>query len=231
MEKFISLNVEELAFKDSLQFLNSSLEKLVENLADKAIKSEGKLSLEQVFPNLYKYFQENWWHIPNPKKAFSMLTRKGVYPYSYMDSFGELFTHICIIQSVSISIYLDKFEETDLPDRKEFTNDLSKKEISDEDFKFIHDLYDTFNLQNLGQLHDLYMDTDVLLLADVIEGFRTWSMSVYMLDPAHFTTSPGLSWSACLRTTKQKLEIPTDPKMHLFFDRGQFNFLSLFFTI
>ena len=88
MEKFISLNVEELAFKDSLQFLNSSLEKLVENLADKAIKSEGKLTLEQVFPNLDKYFQENWWHLPNPKKAFSMLTRKGVYPYSYMDSFG-----------------------------------------------------------------------------------------------------------------------------------------------
>ena len=115
---------------------------------------------------------------------------------------------------------LDKFEETNLPDRKEFTNDLSKKEISDEDFNFIHDLYDTFNLQNLGELHDLYMDTDVLLLADVIEGFRAWSMSVYMLDPAHFTTSPGLSWSACLRTTKQKLEIPTDPKMHLFFDRG-----------
>ena len=94
MEKFISLNVEELAFKDSLQFLNSSLEKLVENLADKAIKSEGKLTLEQVFPNLDKYFQENWWHLPNPKKAFSMLTRKGVYPYSYMDSFGQLFTHI-----------------------------------------------------------------------------------------------------------------------------------------
>ena len=90
MENFISFQIEELAFKDSLQFLNSSLS----NLGDKAHKSEGKLTLEQVFLNLDKYIQENWWHLPNHKKAFSMLTRKGVYPYSYMDSFGQLFTHI-----------------------------------------------------------------------------------------------------------------------------------------
>ena len=64
------------------------------------------------------------------------------------------------------------------------------------------------------------METDVLLLADVMEGFRTWSLAQYGLDPAHFNTSPGLSWTACLCLTKQKLEIPTDPKMHLFFDRG-----------
>ena len=89
MEKFISLNIEELAFKDSLQFLNSSLEKLVENLADKASQSESKLTLEQVFPNLDKYFQDKWWHLPNHKEAFKMLTRKGVYPYSYMDGIGK----------------------------------------------------------------------------------------------------------------------------------------------
>ena len=97
---------------------------------------------------------------------------------------------------------------------------MTKKEISDEDFEFIGDLWEKFNLQNLGELHDLYMETDVLLLADVMEGFRTWSLAQYGLDPAHFNTSPGLSWTACLRLTKQKLEIPTDPKMHLFFDRG-----------
>ena len=89
MENFITFQIEELSFKDSLQFLNSSLEKLVENLADKANKSEDKLTLEQVFPNLDKYFQDNWWHLPNHKEAFKMLTRKGVYPYSYMDGIGK----------------------------------------------------------------------------------------------------------------------------------------------
>ena len=89
MENFITFEIEELSFKDSLQFLNSSLEKLVENLADKAYKSDAKLTLEQVFPNLDKYFQDKWWHLPNHKEAFKMLTRKGVYPYSYMDGIGK----------------------------------------------------------------------------------------------------------------------------------------------
>ena len=84
MEKFISFQLEELAFKDSLQFMNSSLEKLVENLADKA---DSKDELEFVFPHLKTYFDKHWSHLP--KEAFEMLTRKGVYPYSYMDSFGN----------------------------------------------------------------------------------------------------------------------------------------------
>ena len=89
IDNFITFKIEELSFKDSLQFWNSSLEKLVENLADKAYKSEEKLTLEQVFPNLDKYFQDKWWHLPNHKEAFKMLTRKGVYPYSYMDGIGK----------------------------------------------------------------------------------------------------------------------------------------------
>ena len=130
-----------------------------------------------------------------------MLTRKGVYPYSYMDSF-------------------DKFEETSLPEKSKFYNDLKKKHISDEDYAFIQKLWDTFQLRNLGELHDLYMETDVLLLTDVFEEFRNFSLKEYRLDPAHFITAPGLSWSAALLLTKQRLEIPVDPDMHLFFDKG-----------
>merc|ERR1711888_294101 len=89
MENFITFQIQQLTFKDALQFLNSSLDKLVNNLKEKAEKPKDKLPLEQVFPNLNKYFQEKWWHLPNPKEAFKMLTRKGVYPYGYMDSFGK----------------------------------------------------------------------------------------------------------------------------------------------
>ena len=128
----------------------------------------------------------------------------------------NIIQHLCFL----ISIYLAKFEETKLPNREDFTNDLTKKEISDEDWDFIRDLWKTFDLQNLGELHNLYMECDVILLSDVMEGFKKFYLEKYRLDPAHFNTSPGLSWSACLLLTKQKLEIPTDPKMHLFFDRG-----------
>ena len=74
MENFITFQIEQLTFKDSLQFLNSSLDKLVNNLKEKAEKPKDKLPLEQVFPNLNKYFQEKWWHLPNPKEVFKILT-------------------------------------------------------------------------------------------------------------------------------------------------------------
>ena len=89
-----------------------------------------------------------------------MLTRKGVYPYSYMDSFEE-------------------FIETSLPSRQKFYNDLSKEHISDDDYNFIHDLWNTFGLKNMGELHDLYMETDVVLLADIFENFRDVSIKNY----------------------------------------------------
>ena len=104
-----------------------------------------------------------------------------------------------------------------MPDRKDFFNDLTKQDITDDDWAFINHLWETFQLKNLRELHNLYMETDVILLADVMEEFRVVSMTQYQLDPVHFNTCPGLSWSACMRLTRQELEIPTDPKMHFFF--------------
>ena len=130
-----------------------------------------------------------------------MLTRKGVYPYTYMDGW-------------------EKFEETSLPPKSAFYNDLAKCHISDNDYEFAQKLWNTFGLKNMGELHDLYMETDVALLADIFENFREFSLKHYKLDPAHFTTAPGLSWTAALKYTGVKLEIPMDPDMHMFFDRG-----------
>ena len=61
---------------------------------------------------------------------------------------------------------------------------------------------------------------DVYLLADVFENFRVFSLENYKLDPAHFSTAPGLSWSAALVYTNIELDIPTDPDVHIFFDQG-----------
>ena len=128
-----------------------------------------------------------------------MLTWKGIYPYIYMDSY-------------------ERFDKDKLPEKEAFFSDLSKEHISQEDFEFLHKLWKEFGLKNLGELHDLYMETDVYLLADVFDIFRIFSLENYKLDPAHFSTAPGLSWSAALMYTKIELEIPTDPDMHMFFD-------------
>ena len=73
---------------------------------------------------------------------------------------------------------------------------------------------------SLGDYHDLYVKSDVLLLADVFENFREICLNYYKLDPAHFYTAPGLSWAACLKMTKVELELLTDVDMHLFNEEG-----------
>ena len=60
-------------------------------------------------------------------------------------------------------------------------------------------------IKNLGDYHDLHVQSDTLLLADVFENFRNMCIKVYELDPAHFLHAPGLAWQACLKKTKVKL--------------------------
>ena len=135
------------------------------------------------------------------ENVFELLTRKGVYPYEYMDSW-------------------EKMKETKLPSKEDYYSKLSGKLISEENYEFAQNVWKTFNLQNLGQLHDLYMGTDVNLFADVFEAFQEFNLHHYKLDPAHFLTAPSLSWSACLKYTGVKLKLSTDPDMNIFFDQG-----------
>ena len=121
----------------------------------------------------------------------------------------------------------ERMKEPMLPTQKEYFSRLTGKDISDEDYAFANQLWKTFNLKNMGQLHDLYMTTDVTLLADVFEEFRESSLKNYKLDPAHFLTAPALSWSACLKYTKVILELPTDMDMSMFFDKGLIGGISL----
>ena len=73
------------------------------------------------------------------------------------------------------------------------------------------------NLSNksLGDYHDLYVQSDTLLLADVFENFRNKFIEIYELEPAHFLSAPGLAWEACLKKTKVKLELLRDVDMLL----------------
>ena len=72
----------------------------------------------------------------------------------------------------------------------------------------------------MGDYHDLYLETDVLLLANVYESFRKVCLDNYGLDPAHFYTAPRLAWKACLKKTGVNLELLKDPDMLLMFESG-----------
>ena len=76
-----------------------------------------------------------------------------------------------------------------------------------------------FKIKNLGEYHDLYVQSDTLL-ADVYEDFRNMCLNIYELDPAYFVSAPGLAWQACLKKKKVKLELLTDYDMILMIEKG-----------
>ena len=91
-----------------------------------------------------------------------------------------------------------KIEKESLPDKEYFYSDLNKDHISDEDYAHAYEVWNTFNIRNLGEYHDLYVQCDTALLADVLENFRNNCIEIYKLDPAYLLTAPGLAWWACL---------------------------------
>ena len=92
-----------------------------------------------------------------------------------------------------------RFKEESLPDKEYFYSKLNKENITDEDYAHAQKVWDIFNIKNLGEYHDLYVQSDTALLSDVFESFIDKWIEIYELDPAHFLTAPGLAWNACLK--------------------------------
>ena len=157
-------------------------------------------SLEKLANNLPK---EEFHHTSKQfnDEKFNLISKKGIYCYDYMNSFK-------------------KFDETSLPSKEDFYSILNNEHISDDDYEHAQKVWDEFNLNNMGDYHDLYLKTDILLLADVFENFRRTCLQYYKLDPCHYFTSPGLSWDAMLKITDIKLELMTDINMFQFIEKG-----------
>ena len=156
-------------------------------------------SLEKLVSNLprklFKYTSQVF-----EGDEFDLMVKKGVYPYDYIDSF-------------------EKFKEQ-LPSKEDFYSILNDKHIEDKDYQHAQNVWNTFNIKNMGEYHDLYLASDILLLADVFENFRKTCLKYYKLDPCHYFTSPGLSWDAMLKMTNIKLELMTDIDMFQFIEKG-----------
>ena len=113
----------------------------------------------------------------------------------------------------------DKFKETNLPTKEQFYNKTNKESITEDNYKHAQNVWNTFNIKNLGEYHDLYVQSDTLLLSDVFENFRITCQKEYDLDPAHFLSAPGLALKACLKKTQVKLELLADMNMLLMFEQ------------
>ena len=116
-----------------------------------------------------------------------LLLRKGVYPYEYMDDW-------------------DRFNEEKLPNKSDFYSSLNMEDISEIDDRHALKVFNKFNIKNLGEYHDLYVQSDTILLADVFESFRNLYLNTYKSDPAYSLSLPGLAWQACLKHSGIKLK-------------------------
>ena len=114
----------------------------------------------------------------------------------------------------------ERFNEESLPDKESFYSELNKEDITNEEYEHAQKVWDVFEIKSLGEYHDLYVQSDTSLLADVFENFRDKCIEIYELDPAHFLSAPGLSWQACLKKTGVKLELLTDKDMLLMYEEG-----------
>ena len=109
-------------------------------------------------------------------ERLDLMSQKGVYPYDFMD-----------------------INQIELPNKNQFYSILNDQHITDDEYDHTKKVWNTFMIKTMGEYHDLYLVSDVLLLTDVFENFRKICMQYYKLDPCHYFTSPGLSWDAMLK--------------------------------
>ena len=146
--------------------------------------------------NDFKYLSEKF-----SGELLELVEKKGVYPYEYMDS-------------------LKKFSENKLPDKCKFFSSLKDECISEKDYQRANNIWNAFKMNSISDYHDLYLKTDVLLLADVFKKFIKMCLDYYGLERCHYFSSPGLSWDATLKITGLELELISDIDMHLFIEKG-----------
>ena len=135
----------------------------------------------QRFANIYEFCNRDL-------NKFILLLRQGVYLYEYMDSW-------------------ERFNEISLPDKKAFYSNLNMEDVTDVDHRHAKRVFKNLSNKNLGDYHDLYVQSDKSLLADDFENFRNMFIKVYELDPAHFLSAPGLAWQVCLKKNRSRTRI------------------------
>ena len=128
-------------------------------------KSYTKLTNKSMkkFPTLYKFCNDDL-------DKFFLLLRKSIYPYEYIDSWKN-------------------FNQNTIPPEEAFYTELNLEGISDADYEHVKKVWTAFEIKNVGEYHDLYVQCDTLLLADVLENFREKCNEIYELDPAHFLSA------------------------------------------
>ena len=93
------------------------------------------------------------------------------------------------------------------------------EDITDADYAYVERICKDFEINNLGEYHDLYVQSDTFLLADIFENFRNMCLKIYELDPVKVLSAPGFAWQAALKSTKIILDLLTTIHMLLMVEK------------
>ena len=140
-------------------------------------------------------------HFPWSVK-FKKVIRKGVFSYEWLTNVAKL-------------------DQNCLPQKDQFFSRLNSNGITDADYAHAKDVWKTFEMKSMREYHDLYLKTDVLLLADVFENFRDMALEHFKVDPCHYMTAPAMFFDALLKTSDVELELISDPEMYDFVERAK----------
>ena len=116
------------------------------------------------------------------------MSKKGIYPYDFMDS-------------------MEKFKNKELPKIEDFYTTLNEEHISEKDYNHAKEVWNAFRIKNMGEYHDLYLQSHILLLTDVFENFRNTCMQYYGLDPCHYFTKPWFKLGRYAKNDKGKIRV------------------------
>ena len=226
-EHYTSFTINEVTFIDLCQFMLPSLDKLSSNLSKDQFRETRKYSescyIEQrnhpqtnnvaedgegdESMHVHEDYQNHPYHPPTLtsdqqqqiEEDLTLMTRKGVYPYEYMDSF-------------------ERFQEQQLPPKDASCSSLTEEDISEIDYTHAQRVFKHLNMADLGDYHNFYLLTDMPILADVFENFRDVFHQHYGLDSAHNFTSTGFYRQTALKMTDMELDLLTDTDQHMFME-------------
>ncbi|CAB4408477.1 unnamed protein product [Rhizophagus irregularis] len=206
MEKYMAFKLGSLQFIDSLQFMKSSLDKLASNLGAEKCRAQECSNPQHLWridagrcfthPENFKITRSQI--LPELLKIY---LKKGVYPYEYMDDWK-------------------KFEKTSLPPKGAFYSKLNETHISDKEYEYAQYVWEKAGCKTMQDYHDIYLKTDVLLLADIFQNFREMALKKYGLDPLWYYSTPGFAWDALFFMTGQRLDLITDQDMYMMVEQG-----------
>lgn len=197
---FEEITTMEIRFIDSFNFMNTSLEKLSDILEDQDFK------LTMDFVNRISGDLEE----QSVMDRFKLLRKKGVYPYDYMDNFNKFNFQLPENDNAYVNTLEYEVSEYHKLNDKQKANVIKDK---------LHAklVYKTFGCKNMREYHDLYLKSDVFLLADIFERFRGIAMDKFKLDPCHYYTLPSMAFDALLKYTKIELELFKEGQEDMYF--------------